>query len=1108
MLKIIRNAIVLLIVLQPNFNKIFMKAIYNFLLAIIVLLITQISFAQVQSVSGVVTDQSGVPIPGVNVSVKNNKVGTQTDLDGKFKITASQNQVLVFSFLGMKTKEVTVKSSVLNLKMEDDATELKDVVVGALGIKRTKDAVTYANKQISAAEITQANNPNVVSSLTGKVSGLTISSLSGGVSPNLRIILRSARSITGNNEALVVIDNVISTATNLQLLSPDSIEYVNVIKGSQGGAIYGSQGVNGVIIVTTKKGSKTEKITFGVNSSVDYESVNFVADRQQEYGQGWANDPGFNFPNLPNGNPDPRNGSGFVVFENGSWGPAFSDPRFVGQQVPVGLPQADGTFFMTDWKPIKNNIKDFYKTGVTTQNGFDVNAGGTNSYVTIGVNKRSSDYVVDGDKLAKTSFNLRAGKTIGKLQIDGTINYATQTISQTSADLLDDLLQVAISIPISRFANSGNEGHWTAYADNPYWKSKAIRNDSRTDFFNGSAALAYEFNKHISANYTANVQLNTRDSQSHNDGWFNENKEVNFGGYSYYGQSVYTLGDLGQTNSPSSYSATQSTSSTFYSDLILNLNYDLTNDLNFKANIGNNIQDQNYRITSQGGDKLDIPGFYNITNVLLPTQPFKLNNKVTEKRRVAGFLNIDLNYKSYLFLNASARIEQVSSVAKSYPYPSIGVSFIPTKAFDGLKSDYINYLKVNASLTRVGNSSAVEAYDTNEIAVLPSGFPYGSLGALGYNRIPTDPNIRPEFVTTLEFGTQIGLFNDKVTFEATYFSTRTDDLISNKTTSTVSGLQNLKGNIGSLESKGFELDLGYTPVKTKDFKWDIKTNFSTSKTKIISLGDGVSSVNLLSTSEVGIFAEVGEDFPLIKGTAFVRAPNGSIIVNADGTPQKSSTFQKLGKGTPDYIVGLSNSFEYKGLKLTFVGDYRDGASAYSEAKRLLLFTGGDLETAGFDRTKGYVIPNSVQYSATTNTYTTNVTPALGANYASTLNFFTTTWRTTGEANIVDAAALKIREIALSYSLPKSVITKLGLQSFKLGINARNPFVFLADGSFLKPKNGGANNGYFDPEASYSYSPQSVNTRLYVNDNGNAQGYANVGQYPTTRTFGASINLTF
>jgi len=402
----------------------------------------------------------------------------------------------------------------------------------------------------------------------------------------------------------------------------------------------------------------------------------------------------------------------------------------------------------------------------------------------------------------------------------------------------------------------------------------------------------------------------------------------------------------------------------------------------------------------------------------------------------------------------------------------------------------LNYAKLNASYTSVGNTSAVGAYSTNNLATIPSGFPFGDLSSYQYNPNSTDEFIKPEFTHTLEVGGQLGFFNDRITVEASYYVAKTTDLMTRKTTSSASGNSTLLTNVGDLENKGFEIDLGFTPIKTKDFKWDLRTNYSTYKTKVISLSNGVNSVNLQSNTQIGIFAEIGEEFPLIKGTAFVRDANGNIIVDANGSPQRTSTFQKLGKGVPDYIIGLTNSFEYKGFRLTAVADYRSGASTYSFAKNLLLFTGGDLDTAGFDRANGYVVPGSVTTTGAVNT----VPAANNASAAGVLNYFTTTHRAVGEANVIDAAALKIRELSLSYSLPKKLIGKAGLESFRVGVNARNPFVFLADGKLIKAKNGLENHSYGDPEAS--------------NTNGNAQGIMNIGQYPTTRTLGFTVNLTF
>lgn len=1043
----------------------------------------QFSFAQEKTVTGVVADASG-PLPGANVTVKGTKKGVSTDVDGKFTIKASSGDVLVVTFTGYDAKTITIgTASTYNVKLVESPRVLDEVIVGAMGIKRPKDATVSAQKTIGNKELTQASNPNAIQSLAGKVSGLQVSTTSQGVNAGTRIVLRGNRTITGDNQALVVIDGAISSSTVLGQLPPDVIENVNIVKGAQGAALYGAQGVNGVIIVTTKKGSRKDKFTFGYNSSVDFETVNFVPQTQREYGQGWAADPGFDDPSIPGVL------STFVPWENGSWGPAFNTPGFP-SVVPVGLPQADGNFFTTEWKPIKDNIKQFFETGTTYQNGFNFNVGGEDSYAFLSVNRQTTDFVVEGDKLVRNSFLFKAGKKVGKFSIDGNVNYITQNTSETDSDLFDDLIQTASNVPVSRFKNSGNEGHWTVYAQNPYWITKAVRNDARSNTINGVMTLGYKLNKNIDLSYTANVQVRNTDAQSHRDAFNNITTVFSIAPYTYYGADSETYEALGGSATTSSFFANQSTTRNIYGDLLVNFDYELTKDLGLKFNIGNNIQDRMFRVSTQGGANLDVPGFYHITNVLNPANPSTLDNRLVRSRIVAGFANADLNYKNYLFLNATARVEQFSAVKNSYFYPSVGVSFIPTKAFESLKDNKVlNYAKVNASYTSVGNTSAVGVYQTNELTTIPSGFPFGNLAALAYNRNPTDPNIKPEFVNTFEVGAQLGFFNDRLTLEGSYYVANTKDLITRATASSASGNASILTNVGELQNKGFEIDLGVTPIKTANFRWDIRGNYTTFKTKVVSLAAGATSVNLQSNTQVGIFAEVGEEFPLIKGTAFVRDGAGNIIVDGNGVPQRTSTFEKLGKGVPDYIVGLTNSFEYKGFKLTAVADLRVGASAYSFARNLLLFTGGDMDTAGFDRTQGYVVPGVTTTGAVNTTPVANDVSSVGV-----LNYFTTTYRAVGEANIIDAAALKIRELALSYGLPKKLIAKTGLESFRIGINARNPFIFLADGKLLKAKNGFENRGYADPESS--------------NTTGNAQGLINIGQYPSTRTLGFTVNLTF
>ncbi len=1062
----------------------------------------QFSFAQEKTVTGMVTDGK-LPLPSANVIIKRTKGGVSTDMDGKFSIKAKAGDVLVVSFTGYDSKTITVGSAnSYSVVLSETTVILDNVVVGAMGIKRTKDAVVSAQKQIGNKELTQASNPNAIQALTGKVSGMQISTVGNGVAADTKILLRGVRSLTGDNQALVVIDNTVSSATVLAQLPPDVIESVNVIKGAQGAALYGAQGVNGAILVTTKRGTKNDKFTFGFNSSVDFETVSFVPNVQRDYGQGWSSGYQFGFPNAS----DPRNGNvQFSPFENGSWGPAYNDPNWAGTTVPVGLPQANGQFITTKWEPIKDNMKQFFRTGTIFQNGFNFNVGGKDSYAFVAINRQSTDFVVQDDKLIRNSFLFKAGKKVGKFSIDGNVNFISQRTSETNNDLMDGLIQTPTNVPVNQFGDL-NEHHWTVYATSPYWSIKNERQDNASNTFNGILSLGYEFNKNINLNYTANVRMRDTEFQSHKNAFDAIDTLYDFGPYTNSGASSDTYTNLlgGGGAITSNFYANQSLTRNVQGNLIVNFDYRLSDKIGFKANLGNDIQDNYFREMSQGGTNLDVPGFYNISNVLLPDNPTTLrnagyNNRMIRTRRVAAYANVDLAYEDYLFLNATSRIEQLSTIPKSYFYPSIGLSFVPTKAFDALKSNkVINYMKLNASYTSVGNSSSVQPYQINELTRIPQGFPFGSLASLGYNYTPTNSAVKPEFVNTAEFGAQFGFLKDRITLEASYFDAQTKDLITSQTSSNASGAALLQTNVGNLSNKGFEIDLGLTPIKTANFKWDMRFNYSTYKTKITKLADGATSVNLQSSSQIGIFAEVGEDFPLIKGTTFQRDGNGNIIVDGNGSPLRNSAFTRIGKASPDYIIGFTNSFEYKNFKLTMVADFRTGGAVWSEAKNLLLFTGGDLDTAGFDRSHGYVVPGSVTTSGAVNTVPYgNDASVVGVN-----NYFTSVYRQVGETSVVDATALKVRELSLSYGLSKKALKGTGLETFRIGVNARNPFVFLADGKLIKPRAGlNANNGYGDPEASNISSTSTSTAR-------NATGIMNIGQYPTTKTVGVTLNLTF
>ncbi|WP_428223347.1 SusC/RagA family TonB-linked outer membrane protein [Flavobacterium sp.] len=1067
-----------------------MRSKFKWIFTLLLAFTMQFSFAQEKTITGIVSDANG-PIPGANVTIKGTKRAVSTGFDGKYTIKAKEGETIVYSFMGMKeiSKEVGA-SNVINTILQDDSKVLTEVVVTAVGIKKKTDAITSTSQQIKTKELTQASNPNALQALAGKVSGLQVNNSSNGANPTSRIVLRGTRSLTGNSEALVVIDGAISNANTLQQLPPEIIESMNVIKGQQGAALYGEQGSNGVIVVTTKKGAKSSKLEVTLNSSIDFQNVSYLPKRQDKYGQGWVVD---NYDFLFPGN-DPRNGNTqFSPWENGGWGPSYSNSNWTGTTVPVGLPQADGTIITEKYESRGyDNIKDFYQTGTIFQTGLNINVGNEDGYAMFNMGNLRTDFIVENDKLKRNNFLFKAGKSFGKLKVDGIASYTNQTVQQTDSNLLDELLQTPTHIDITKFKNSGYARSWSAYILNPWEVINRKRFEDVTNNFNGNIRFEYKFNKHISASNTTNVQTNSIISTSHNDG-FNEDYIVDYSPFTLSeanGPTEHYSAMGGAENfEKSDFFIKNNSSRNYYNDFLLNFDYDLTQNLNLKANLGNNIQDNFRSVSEQGGTQLKIPGWYNIKNVINPATITDLENAVYHVRRTSFFGNIDLGYKDYLFLNATARYEKSSVMPKWFIYPSAGVSFIPTKAINALKDkNTLNYLKLYANFSKVGNTTAVSSYDLTDVVKVGAGFPFNGQLSFIPRRGDVDPNIQPEFVITKEVGFSSAWLKDRITLDANYYITDTNQLITNATTSRASGLNTRLSNTGKLENKGFEIDLGLNPIRNENgFNWNIKAGFTKYKTIVKELAEGVDEVNMFSTASVGVFAVKGEEFPTIKATQFQRDVNGNIIVNSLGIPIPTSTLNKVGKANPDYIVNLSNTFSYKGISLTCVADLRAGHSVYSQTYNRMLQPGFTVDSAEFDREQPYLIPNTVINNSLPSTpnyvpNTTAVTPAQQANYYRALS-------TIGEYSLVDASAIKIREIALSYTLPKSMLKNTGITNFKFGVNARNPFVF-----FLDNGNGRKNLGYTDPEAS--------------NATNNAQGYSNVGQYPTTRTLGASLSVTF
>lgn len=1024
----------------------------------------QFSFAQEKTVTGTVTDGS-LPLSGANVR-NSSGGGVSTDADGKFAIKAKSGDKLTVSYKGYETQIITVGgSNSYNVKMKSAVETLADVVVVGLNQSKKKAAVTSTNQEIKASELNKASAPNAVQALVGKVSGLQINTTSSGVASENRVVLRGNRSMNGNNQALVVIDGAISNLGVLQQIAPESIASMNVLKGAQGAAIYGSDGVNGVIIVNTVKGSG-DKFKVNFKSSVDLSTIAYLPTRQLRYGQGW----------------DGLHASQ----ENGSWGPEFD-----GTMQPVGLMQADGTFIVAPYSPIKDNYKKFFQTGALYQNTINISGGNLEKgYATLSLNNYKNDFVVKGDLLKRNSVLLKAGKKLGKFSLEGNINYISESINQSDSDLYSNLLQTASNIPIEQFENVGNDHHWTTYYNNPYWLRDNQRRNRFNNYFAGIINLGYEINKNISVTYLANLRINNSDYNFYNNE-YRDNVATIYGGRARNVVGEFLTGT--------------SVSRSYYGDLIFNFNYKLSEDFSLKALLGNNLQDIYSKANEVGGTNFAVPGIYNFSNMQNPylststvlsdsSGSASLTNAWSNRRKVSVFSEATLSYKDYLFLNATFRNDWSSvfdAKARSFLYPSVGLSFLPLKSF-GVESNTLNYLKLYANWTRVGNESIVSAYRTNQLGALGIGYPFNGSNSYVQQISQTNKFIKPEFMTTTEFGLNSAFFNDRLTLDASYYITDTDDLITNISTSNPTGLNLLLTNIGKMQTKGYEIDLGFTPIKSKDqdgFRWDNKISLTHSKSIVKKVSDEANQVALRAPySWVGIYAQEGEAFPTIKGTQYLRDDYGRIIVDGNGNPTIDPTLKVLGTANPDYIIGFTPSMSYKGFKLSATMDYRGGKNYkfYSDVKRTLAWTGQLVESA--ENRGGFVMSNSsYDYNGNgtieANESNTNVVTG-GGSTASFINYYNSYYQQTGENLVIDASAFKLREVSLTYSLSKKMLTNTFFNNISISVNSRNPLSIFAK----------QNRNYNDPESSET--------------TGNVSGLAFLDRYPPQATYGFSINVGF
>ncbi len=1032
-----------------------MKSKLTCFIAALSLLFMGFSYAQEKTITGNVTDQDGLPLPGVNVVVVGTTNGVQTDFDGNYSIIANLGNVLRFSYLGQQSVDRTVGApSTIDVQMQESAEALDEVVVTALGIERKPRELSYSVGKVDNDQLTETRAVNAATAMVGKVSGMQVNTIGNGVNPETRIVLRGNRSLLGNNQALVVIDGYPSPRGALDRLNPDDIQEVTILKGANASALYGSEATNGVVIVTTKKGTGKLNVTFTTTAQED--EVTYLPELQNIFGTG--------------GFPD-----GTVrALENVQWG-----PRYDGRLVDASETYPDGSVWQVPYTPIPGNHKSFFQTGSTLRYGVTMNGGDENGDFLLSVDQSNVKGVVPKDAYNQTNIRLKGSRKFDKLEVGGNLSFFRSHANvvgsggHQSRPLYWYILNTPPHIPLTEEKNwrngefTRNEMSYYRFYENPWFIVDTQRDKTDISAFTLIANAKYNFTDWLSANLKVGYDsFSSQYKQEH--GGLKNAFEV---------PGVYAqIADFG----PSTFNRIVN-SYRVNSDFIVTFDKDIAEDFHATVNVGQNVHVENSNLVQVSGGNLIIPDFYNVST---RTGNLEGAESTTDYRRWGLYGDLTFGFKDYIFLNLSGRNDWSSALPdgnNSYFYPGAGISFVPTDAFEGMKGT-LRYLKLRYSWTRTGNDPL--PYAANSTFSAPTGFPYGTTVGLSLSNRDPDPNLKPEFTTSQEVGLEFALFNgDRLSGTIAAYQTNTTDQIVPINTSVTSGATSILTNIGEIQNQGIEVDLSGGIIATQDFSWKLGVHYSLNKSEVISLSPGVDEIEVGSYYLDGpgygavIVAKIGEPYPLLKTSDYQRDDLGRVIVGANGDPLEDSDLRIQGKTTPDYILGLSTSFKYKGFSLYAVADYRTGHIFYNNIVDALEFTGLTQHSVTSNR-QPFVFPNSV-YSDGNGGYVPNTSrPTTSGG-----NAFWSVYGDTKSNYVTDATVLKLRELSLSYTFGPELIKSLKLQDLRLGLYGRNLFMW-------RP----ADNVYTDPEFNF--------------DSGNAVGFGTQSQTPPTRQYGVTVTAKF
>lgn len=1021
---------------------------------------------------GRVTDsKTGMPIAGVTVTVKGATLATQTNANGEYVLSGvPEGSSLVFSFVSYRRQELKAgHAASIDVALDPEANQMDEVIVTANAIKREARSLGYATSTIKNDELTRGKDRSVLNSLQGKVAGVQITGSSGGVGSSTRIVFRGGTSLTGNNQALIVVDGIpidnsqIDAGDNLNNqvdagnrgndLNPDDIESVTVLKGPAAAALYGSRASNGALIITTKsgklKGGKKSEIV--VSSAYNQESILRLPEFQNEYGQGGRKAP------------DSR--------ENFSWG-----PKFDGKLRPWGQ-QIGDSIRVKPYVGLKNNVKEFFDLGHTWTNGVSFSQNNDKSAYFVSFNNVDQKGVMPGTEYQRNSVRL-SGNTefANNFYSSASVNYIRSTGDLSTqgqgASPYDQILQTPRDISLLELKDYHNKfndlgGFYGAYTINPWYLLGEDSYRTALDRMIANVQVGYKPLKWLDINYRIGTDVSA-----------DKRRQI-------ISKRVITdpAGQNYDNRFDGKYEETTIDIRELTSDLMISGKKKIARDLNLSVLLGHNVRQREFASQISTANGLVVPGVYNLSNSKdKPTT----SNQIINRRLWGVYADVNLAYKNYLFLGATARNDWSSTLPKggnSFFYPSANASLVFSELFQ--LPDAITYGKLRGSIAQVGNDAPPYALQSVFITgTVTDGyqnslinFPLNGIPGYTQGNVIGNPNLKPEITTSYEAGLDLGLFQDRIGIEFTYYSNESRNQILTVPIAASSGYTSQTLNAGSITNRGVELLLRAQPIRNRNFTWEITGTYTRNRSRVNELFPGVQQISLGGFVGATLVAREGEPYGSFFGAGFLRDPQGRIVVDENtGYPVTDPVAKTHGSIQPDFMASLMNSFSYKGLTLTFLVDARKGGVFYSRTRALQTFVGTDPRTLYNDR-EPFVVPGSVIQTSdgkfVPNTKAVDNAQVYWTDYVSD----------NAIEQLIDASFIKLREVSVSYRIPKRMIQHWPVSAIQVGLSGRNLFLWT-------PKE----NTYSDPETS-SYGT------------GNIQGIE-YGTIPSIRSYGANLKFIF